>query len=398
MKRRASLLFPKSAKGKIKNLDWLNPSSRKAAGFWGWDTKLEAGTLELRVFDVIGDTWFGGVSASSVAEKLEEAGNVSKIVVRVNSPGGDAFDGVAIMNLLAQHKAEVEVIVDGVAASAASVIAMAGDRIRMGQGAMMMIHSPWTCGCGGASELREVADFLDKVEGSILSVYQSKTGIGEAELAQMLADETWLSASEAIEKGFADDVIELPSSKNEAPQDRVDKVANVMAALHTFAAKRGFNPQTSHEENPMDEKEKAALQASLDASNAQLTELRKENTQMREDIAKLKAESEVTNKAAAKADEKLAEAKKENAELSKKVTEMEVDALVGSKITADEKDDFIELAVHNRALFDKMVEKRQASNLLERVVKDEINPNDQRPSVVAVADDDGTDFEDAELK
>jgi ATP-dependent Clp protease protease subunit len=137
--------------------------------------------------------------------------------VNISSPGGDVFAGVAIYNALVRHSARVIVNVDGVAASIASVIAMAGDEIRMGEGAHMMIHDPHVFTAGTASELRETAKVLDKIAGSLAGIYAERTGKTEREVLELMAKTTWLTADEAIDEGFAD-----AKSKRPAVQNRFD--------------------------------------------------------------------------------------------------------------------------------------------------------------------------------
>ena len=157
---------------------------------------------ELLIYTDIGESFFyDSVSAKSVKAQLDSmTGDLS---VRINSPGGDVFDGFAIFNMLDQYEGKVTVHVDGLAASAASVVAMAGDEIVMADNALMMIHDPWTISVGDSTEMRTTADLLDKIKGSILTTYLSKSGLDEADIADKMAAETWFSADEAIEYGFA---------------------------------------------------------------------------------------------------------------------------------------------------------------------------------------------------
>src|SRR5690606_35769460 len=127
--------------------------------------------------------------------------------VRINSPGGDVFAGVSIMNMLKDREGEVTGIVDGLAASIASVIAMAGDKVIMNTGSMMMIHNAWSMAVGDSNELRKLADQLDKIGDSIIDVYATRTGLSKDELKAMLDAETWMGAEEAVELGFADEAI-----------------------------------------------------------------------------------------------------------------------------------------------------------------------------------------------
>jgi ATP-dependent Clp protease protease subunit len=157
---------------------------------------------ELLIYSDIGESFFyDSVSAKSVKSAI--AGMSGDLSVRINSPGGDVFDGFAIYNMLAQYDGKVTVHIDGLAASAASVIAMAGDEIVMADNALMMIHDPWTISVGDASEMRTTADLLDKIKGSIVTTYLSKTVLDEADVADKMAAETWFNADEAVEYGFA---------------------------------------------------------------------------------------------------------------------------------------------------------------------------------------------------
>lgn len=125
-------------------------------------------------------------------------------MVRINSPGGDVFDGFAIYNLLKQHPARIKVKVDGLAASAASVVAMAGDEIEIADNALMMIHNPWTMAVGDAETMIETAALLEKVKGSIVTTYKARAKLSEDEIVALMNSETWFDAGGAIEAGLAD--------------------------------------------------------------------------------------------------------------------------------------------------------------------------------------------------
>lgn len=164
------------------------------------------GSAEILIYEPIGQDFFGsGLTARRFIADLERLGDVKDILVRINSPGGEVFDGIAIYNALKNHPAQVHVQVDGLAASIASVIAMAGDLITMGDGAMFMIHNPFTIAIGDADDMRQTADRLDKVTESLMDAYEARTGIERDELKAMLDAETWFTAAEAIEQGFADE-------------------------------------------------------------------------------------------------------------------------------------------------------------------------------------------------
>ena len=164
------------------------------------------GTAEVLIYGPIGEDWYGnGVTAKQFRDDLKAAGDVSEIVVRVNSPGGEVFDGIAIYNELRAHKARKIVQVDGYAASIATVIAMAGDEIVLGTGTAMMIHGPSTFAWGPADTMRETADMLDKVAVGMVEAYArfNKTLAREDIEALMTGGDHWYTAAEAIKAGFA---------------------------------------------------------------------------------------------------------------------------------------------------------------------------------------------------
>lgn len=163
--------------------------------------KVETGECE--ILGEIGDPFWGGTDAKAVRQMLKPLAK-QPVLVWLNSPGGDAFEGIAIYNVLREHEGKVTINVLGLAASAASVVAMAGDRIRMGTGAQMMIHSAWGVVGGNQADMREFAEFLDGVDESVAELYAARTGLKKAEVIEMMKKETWLTADAAIAKGFAD--------------------------------------------------------------------------------------------------------------------------------------------------------------------------------------------------
>lgn len=165
-------------------------------------------SADIFIYDVIGDGGFfgGGVSARDVVEQLKNL-KTRKINLRVNSPGGSVFDGMAIYNALVQHPADVTTHIDGLAASIASVIALAGKTVRIAENAMMMIHDPLAFVFGDAAELRKQADVLEQIKGSILNTYVTRTGGDREALAKLMSDETWFNADEAIAQKFADEKV-----------------------------------------------------------------------------------------------------------------------------------------------------------------------------------------------
>ena len=149
------------------------------------------------------------VSAFGFKQDLDNLGDVSEINVHINSLGGSTFQGLAIYNLLKQNKAKINTYVDGIAASSASIIAMAGDKIYIPKTGLIMIHNCWTWTEGNAKELRKTADDMDKIAVAYKEAYLSKIKIDEEKLNQLLDEETYLTADECVEMGFADEIIEL---------------------------------------------------------------------------------------------------------------------------------------------------------------------------------------------
>lgn len=179
--------------------------------FWQFRAaKDEPKVGELMLYGSISDfSWWGDeVTPKQFKEDLDALGDIDVLKVFINSGGGDAFAGQAIHSMLKRHKAQVNVYVDGLAASIASVIAMAGDKVIMPRNAMMMIHNPWTWGFGDARAFREIADRLDKIRESLVVVYEGKSGMERERIIELLDAETWMTADEAVEMGFADEIEE----------------------------------------------------------------------------------------------------------------------------------------------------------------------------------------------
>lgn len=165
---------------------------------------------EVLIYEQIGkDFWDGsGVTAKGFVEDLAKLGELDEITVRINSPGGSVSDGIAIYNALKQNPAKVTVHVDAAAYSIASVIAMAGDQILMAANAMMMIHDPWSIVVGNADEMRRAASILDINAGVLASTYAARTGKSVDEIRELMKAETWMTAQQAVEMGFADEAME----------------------------------------------------------------------------------------------------------------------------------------------------------------------------------------------
>lgn len=182
-------------------------------------------TAEVWIYDLIGlDLWTGeGVSAKDFAQELHDV-TAPEILVHLNSPGGDVFEGVAIASALREHDARVTVKVEGLAASAASFIAMAGDHVIMSQGSMIMIHEVSGVTMGTAADHRKTAGLLDKLGDDVAGFYVRRAGGSVAEWRTRMAEETWYDAEEAVAVGFADEVSSEQAPKNHFNLARFRKV------------------------------------------------------------------------------------------------------------------------------------------------------------------------------
>lgn len=171
--------------------------------FWNIKAKAEQDTTEMTVYGDIGE--WSDVDSREFTRALRQVSS-KNITLRINSGGGSVFTAQAILSSLRRHPANVTVYIDGLAASAASVIAMAGDKIIMPSNSMMMIHNPWTGTYGEAKDMRKMADTLDSVRDSIVAAYKEKTTLDVEKIVQLMDDETWMTAAEAVELGFADEI------------------------------------------------------------------------------------------------------------------------------------------------------------------------------------------------
>lgn len=171
-------------------------------------------TAELLIYGIVGDYW-DELDAADVVKAIRSI-DAKNIVVKIHSEGGSVFAGLAIYNALMDHSARITVRIDALAASIASVVAMAGEVVEMPGNAFMMIHNPWVMVVGDEQEVAKAADMLGKIKQSLMSVYNLKTGIENEQLSDMMDDETWLMAKEAVELGFADKIVGTAPVENRA--------------------------------------------------------------------------------------------------------------------------------------------------------------------------------------
>ncbi len=187
-----------------------------ARAFARWDAGVRAADDDadrsINIYDVIGyDYWTGdGVTAKRVAGELRSLGK-GPVTVNVNSPGGDLFEGLAIYNLLREHDGEVTVKVLSLAASAASVIAMAGDTIQIARAGFFMVHNTWVIAVGNRIDLREISDWLEPFDAAMADIYVARTEQDIDAIAKLMDAESWIGGSAAVEQGFADEL--LPSDQ-----------------------------------------------------------------------------------------------------------------------------------------------------------------------------------------
>lgn len=175
--------------------------------FWDFKNK-DKDTGELMLYgDISSSSWYGDeVTPKDFKKDLDALGDIKDLNIYINSGGGDVFAGQAIYSMLNRHLASKTVYVDGLAASIASVIAMAGDKIIMPKNAMMMIHNAWTIAAGSKEDFRKLADDMEKIDESIVSVYADKTGLEIDEIKELMNAETWMTAEDAKGKGFVDEI------------------------------------------------------------------------------------------------------------------------------------------------------------------------------------------------
>ncbi len=171
--------------------------------------KLDEDCLDIAIHDQIGAADGKGVGSASVRDALKNS-KAKNVSVNIHSAGGEVLDGLAIYNLLASHPAKVTVNIPTLAASIASVIAMAGDEVCIGRGAFMMVHCPYAQTKGGSDELRKLADVLDKMQDTMTAIYSKKTGKSKEEIEKLLEAETWMTGAEAVKHGFADKLTDGP--------------------------------------------------------------------------------------------------------------------------------------------------------------------------------------------
>lgn len=175
----------------------------------------ESGEPEIEFYGPISEySWFGDeITPKLFKDDLEKHGGGGPVTIRIHSPGGDVFAASAIRAMIVDYPGRVTTRIDGLCASAATYVAMAGDHVVMQDSAFFMIHDPWTITIGGVEELKTTIDFLKTIKNGIVETYQNKTHLEAEELERMMSNETWMTARQAQEKGFVDEVVSVSDAK-----------------------------------------------------------------------------------------------------------------------------------------------------------------------------------------
>lgn len=208
-----------------------------------WNGSIKAAKPDdnsISIFDVIGaDYWGEGVTASRIAGALRGLGGAD-VTVNVNSPGGDMFEGLAIYNLLREYDGKVTVKVLGLAASAASIIAMAGDEVQIGRGAFLMIHNCWVYAMGNRHDLGQIAADLEPFDKAMNDIYGARTGLDMTTIDAMMNAETYIGGSDAVEKGFADRLLSADeiADDDDSPSAALRKLDALLAKTDTPRSER----------------------------------------------------------------------------------------------------------------------------------------------------------------
>lgn len=219
--------------------------------------------------NLYGEVGFWGVTAKDFRAALEQV-DTPRLILNLNSPGGDVFDGIAIYNDLLAHKADVVVRVTGVAASVASVIAMAGDTIEIAENAFFMIHNAWSVAVGDTRVMASRAKLLSKIDGELAETYAARTGGDLAEIKSQMDDETWLTADEAVEQGFADETISTDEGAEARAAFDLTNFKNVPRALKPTRCMAKAKASEAPAKPALTDVELASISQSLDAAFAGL--------------------------------------------------------------------------------------------------------------------------------
>jgi ATP-dependent Clp protease protease subunit len=222
--------------------------------FWNWVKNEEGRTLFLNG-EISDETWFGDEVTPKIFKGELESGR-GDITVWINSPGGDVFAAAQIYNMLMDYPGNVTVKIDGIAASAASVIAMAGTEVCMSPVAMMMIHNPATVAIGDSAEMQKAIEMLAEVKESIINAYEIKTGLSRAKIARLMDAESWFNAKKALELGFADKVLFNSEAGMEENEPEMEAVLFSRAAVTNSLLSKLIPKRDNGGKKPVEQLEK----------------------------------------------------------------------------------------------------------------------------------------------
>lgn len=203
---------------------------------------LAGGDNVITMFDTIGEDFWsgGGVTAKKVAAQLRAIGD-RPIEVQINTPGGDMFEGIAIFNVLREHSQPITVKIMGMAASAGSIIAMAGDRIEIGAASFVMIHNCWVVAIGNRHDMAETSEWLAPFDQAMTDLYAARTGQDATAVARWMDAETFMSGSQAIERGFADALLPADTMKTDDDAKASDRSVNDLRAMELQLVSAGMS-------------------------------------------------------------------------------------------------------------------------------------------------------------
>ncbi|MBQ1509809.1 MAG: Clp protease ClpP, partial [Selenomonadaceae bacterium] len=204
--------------------------------FWNF-VRNDAGERILRLEGPIDEDNFWGNEVTPRAFREELEGETGDVTVYINSPGGNVFAAAEIYTMLLEHKGKVTVKIDAIAASAASVIAMAGEQVLMSPAAMLMIHDPMTIAMGNAKDMEKAIETLNQVKESIVNAYQVKSGLNRKKISQLMEDETWMNARKAVELGFADGIIMKEITQTKEPEGEKEDEGEIEAVWQPYSTR-----------------------------------------------------------------------------------------------------------------------------------------------------------------
>lgn len=225
---------------------------KKQKRFWEWKNQAEVGAERiLELYGTIAETsWFDDDVTPKMFHDELFAGS-GPVTIWLNSPGGDCIAASQIYTMLMDYKDDVTIKIDGIAASAASVIAMAGTRVLMAPTALIMIHNPMTMAYGNHADMEKAIEMLSEVKESIINAYEIKTGLSRTKLSHLMDEETWMNASKAIELGFADDILTDEKLNAEIPAYAFSGKAVQMALVNKLTAKASQKPAAKPTPEPV---------------------------------------------------------------------------------------------------------------------------------------------------